>query len=102
MSVRILYLVPLSYINPIAPPATGALIGTPPSISASVAAQIEAWEVEPFEAIDSETTRMVYGNSEGDGKTMESAFSTSAPCPTSRRFVNPALPTSPPEYGGKL
>ena len=41
------------------PPATGADIGTPPSINAIVDAQIEACEVDPLEATDSETTRMV-------------------------------------------
>ena len=54
-------------------------------------------EVDPFEAMDSETMRIVYGNSIGEGKTMERAFSASAPCPTSRRLVNPDLPTSPAE-----
>ena len=79
MSVKILYLLSVSCINPIAIPATGALIGTPPSIKASIEAQIEACEVEPFEAIDSETTRMVYGNSATLSSTIESAFSASAP-----------------------
>src|SRR3989344_4809582 len=102
MSVRILYLSLLSYMSPIATPATGALIGTPPSISAKVEAQIDAWEVEPLDAIDSETTRIVYGNSIAEGRNISSAFSASAPCPTSRRFVNPARPVSPAEYGGKL
>jgi hypothetical protein len=78
-------------------PATGALKGTPPSIGASEDAQMDACEVEPFEAIDSETIRIVYGNSETEGKTIASAFSASAPCPISRRFVNPDLPTSPEE-----
>ena len=40
-------------------PATGALIGTPASISASVLPQTEAIEVEPFEEIASETRRSV-------------------------------------------
>src|SRR5688572_12938268 len=102
MSVRILYLVPFSNINPIATPATGASIGTPPSMRASEDAQIEACDVEPLDAIDSETIRIVYGNSDTDGNTMERAFSASAPCPTSRRLVKPDLPTSPAEYGGKL
>src|SRR3989344_5269192 len=98
----ILYFLSDSYISPIAIPATGALIGTPPSIRASVIAQMDACEVLPFDAIDSETTRIVYGKFSTGGKTIASAFSASAPCPTSRRFVNPDLPTSPEEYGGKL
>src|SRR3989344_4678637 len=102
MSVNILYLSSLSYMSPMAMPATGALMGTPPSMSARIDAQIDAWEVEPFEAIDSETILMVYGKSATEGSTMERAFSASAPCPTSRRLVNPERPVSPAEYGGKL
>ena len=68
----------------------------------AVEAQIEACEVEPFEAIDSETILIVYGNSLLLGKTIASAFSAKAPCPISRRFVEPMRPTSPAEYGGKL
>src|SRR3989344_7023204 len=102
MSVKILYLLSVSCISPIAIPATGDLIGTPPSMSARVEAQIEACEVEPLEAKDSETTRIVYGKSISDGSTIASAFSASAPWPISRRLVNPARPVSPEEYGGKL
>src|SRR5262245_2072071 len=102
MSVRILYFFSLSYIRPIAIPATGAKIGTPTSMSARVDAHMDACDVEPFDAMDSETTRTVYGNSVAEGNTIASAFSASAPCPTSRRFVNPARPVSPEEYGGKL
>jgi hypothetical protein len=40
-------------------PATGAEIGTPPSIIASEPAQTLAIEVEPFDANDSETSRIV-------------------------------------------
>ena len=40
-------------------PATGALIGTPPSISARVEPQTEPIEVEPFELSTSDTTRSV-------------------------------------------
>ena len=71
-------------------PATGALIGTPPSIKARVEAQIEACEVEPLEAIDSETNRIVYGKSVTEGNTIASAFSAKAPCPISRRLVEPS------------
>ena len=50
---------PVAVIRPIATPATGALIGTPASISESVLPQTEPIEVEPFELSTSETTRMV-------------------------------------------
>ena len=40
----------------------GRLIGTPASISASVAPQTEAIELEPFDSRMSLTTRRVYGN----------------------------------------
>ena len=39
-------------------PATGALMGTPASISARVEPQMEPWEVEPLELNTSDTTRM--------------------------------------------
>jgi hypothetical protein len=45
--------------NPMEIPATGAMIGTPASISAKVLPQTEAIEVEPFELKTSETKRMV-------------------------------------------
>ena len=83
-------------------PATGAIIGTPPSINASVDAQTEPIEVEPFDAKHSDTNRIVYGKSSCDGSTLRNAFSASAPCPISRRFGLPIRPTSPVEYGGKL
>ena len=66
-------------------PATGALIGTPASISARVEPQIEACEVEPLEDSTSLTSRMVYGNSSIEGSTGTSARSASAPWPISRR-----------------
>ena len=46
-----------SVIRPQEMPATGALIGTPASISERVEAQIEAWEVEPLDERTSETRR---------------------------------------------
>lgn len=46
-------------------PATGAEIGTPASISARVAPQTEAIEVEPLELMISETQRTTYGKSFG-------------------------------------
>ena len=56
MSVRVTNL-PSSAIMPIAMPATGALIGTPASISESVEPHTEAIEVEPLELSTSETRR---------------------------------------------
>ena len=46
-------------IRPMAMPATGALIGTPASISASVLPQTDAIEVEPLDDSASETRRSV-------------------------------------------
>ena len=40
-------------------PATGALIGTPAAISERVEPQTDAIEVEPFDAMTSETRRSV-------------------------------------------
>jgi hypothetical protein len=59
MSVRTAYLPFSPVISPIAIPATGAEIGTPPSIIASEPAQTLAIEVEPLEARASETSRIV-------------------------------------------
>ncbi len=50
---------PSRMTRPIAIPATGALIGTPASISASVDPHTDAIEVEPFELRISETSRIV-------------------------------------------
>ena len=44
-------------------PETGALIGTPASISASVEPQTEPIDDEPFDSSVSETIRIVYGKS---------------------------------------
>ena len=60
-------------------PATGALIGTPASISDSVEPHTDAIDVEPFDASTSETTRIVYGHSSDVGSTGTSARSASAP-----------------------
>jgi hypothetical protein len=68
-----------SVINPMAIPATGAEIGTPPSIIASEPAQTLAIEVEPFEARASDTSRIVYGKSAWLGTTGAKARSASAP-----------------------
>ena len=43
-------------------PETGAVIGTPASISASVEPQTEPIDDEPFDSSVSETMRIVYGN----------------------------------------
>jgi len=47
-----------SVIRPQEMPATGAMIGTPASMSERQPPQTEAIEVEPLEAMISETTRM--------------------------------------------
>ena len=60
-------------------PATGALIGTPASISDSVEPHTDAIDVEPFDASTSETTRSVYGHSSALGRPGRSARSASAP-----------------------
>ena len=49
---------PSSWIRPMAIPETGRLIGTPPSIRASVEPQVEAIEEEPLDSMTSETTRI--------------------------------------------
>ena len=51
-----------SVARPMAIPATGALIGTPASMSASVAPHVDPIELDPFEPKTSETARIVYGN----------------------------------------
>ena len=48
----------LSVIRPQEMPATGAMIGTPASMRERQPPQIEAIEVEPLEAMISETTRI--------------------------------------------
>ena len=48
-------------------PETGALIGTPASMSASVEPQTEPIDDEPFDSSVSETRRIVYGKSSGGG-----------------------------------
>ena len=101
MSVSVTYL-PSSAIMPIAMPATGALIGTPASISDRVEPHTLAIDVEPLELMTSETSRSVYGNSSSGGITGSRARSASAPWPISRRRGEPTRPVSPVEYGGKL
>ena len=67
-------------------PPTGALIGTPASMSASVEPHTEPIDDEPFDSSISETMRIVYGNSSAGGMTGSSARSARAPWPMSRRF----------------
>ena len=83
-------------------PETGALIGTPASISASVEPQTEPIDDEPFDSSVSETIRIVYGKSAAAGMTASSARWASAPWPMSRRLGPVIRPVSPTEYGGKL
>ncbi len=78
-------------------PETGALIGTPASISESVDPQTEPIDDEPFDSSVSETIRIVYGKSSGDGMTASSARCASAPWPMSRRFGPRMKPVSPTE-----
>src|ERR671927_999467 len=83
-------------------PLTGALIGTPASISASVDPQTEPIDDEPFDSSVSETIRIVYGNSSTAGIIASSARCASAPWPMSRRFGPRIIPVSPTEYGGEV
>ena len=53
---------PYSVTRPQVMPATGFLIGTPASISASTPEQTLAIEVEPLDSMTSLLTRMAYGN----------------------------------------
>ena len=78
-------------------PPTGALIGTPASISASVDPQTEPIDDEPFDSSVSETIRIVYGKSSSDGIIGSSARWASAPWPMSRRFGPRMKPVSPTE-----
>src|SRR3989344_6794197 len=114
MSVRILYgtevklpedsgsLTSVLIISPIAMPAVGRVIGTPPSIIARVLAHTDAIEVEPLLAVDSLTKRMVYGKVSTGGRVPRRAFSAKAPWPIERLLLPPIRPTSPVEKGGKL
>src|ERR671915_477586 len=89
-------------MSPIATPATGALSGTPASISDSEEPHTEAIDEEPFDSRMSDTTRIAYGNSSTGGTTGTSARSASAPWPMSRRFGPRMKPASPTEKGGKV
>ena len=56
-------------------PATGALVGTPASISASEPPHTDAIDELPFDSRMSDTTRIVYGKSSSTGSTRETARS---------------------------
>ena len=64
--------------------------------------QTDAIEDDPLHVVVSETTRIIYGKSVSDGRTLSSAFSARRPCPTSRRPTHLSGFTSPTENGGKL
>ena len=78
MSVRTTVL-PSSWMRPMATPETGRLMGTPASMRASVEPQVDAIELEPFDSMTSDTTRMVYGNSSSEGITGRRARSARLP-----------------------
>ena len=101
MSVSTATLSP-SLISPIAIPATGALTGTPASISAIEPAHTVAIDELPFDSRMSLTIRIVYGKWVSAGITGSIARSASAPCPISRRPGPRIGRTSPTEKGGKL
>ena len=79
MSTIVIQLPSSLVIRPHEIPATGSLIGTPASISASVEPQIEPCDVEPFEESTSDTHLIAYGNYSTEGITGTSALSASAP-----------------------
>ena len=83
-------------------PATGALMGTPASISARLPPQTVAIDELPLDSSTSDTTRIVYGKSSSSGSIGESARSASAPWPISRRDGARRDFISPVENGGKL
>ena len=89
-------------MSPMAIPATGALIGTPASISASEAPQTVAMDDEPLDSRMSETMRSVYGKSSRGGRTGSTERSASAPWPISRRPGLPKRRISPTLNDGKL
>src|SRR3954469_10346052 len=62
MSVSVVYL-PSANTSPMAIPATGALIGTPASMSDRLDAHTDPMDVEPFELSTSDTNRSAYGKS---------------------------------------
>src|SRR5688572_30566510 len=91
-----------SLIRPIAMPATGVLMGTPASISASEEPHTEAIDDEPFDSVISDTQRTTYGKSPFAGITAATPRFASLPWPISRRFGASWFEISPTENGGKL
>src|ERR1700740_3291937 len=85
-----------------ATPATGALVGTPASISASEVPHTLAIELEPFDSRISDTTRITYGNALMSGITALTPRRARLPWPISRRFGDPSMPVSPTENGGEV
>src|SRR5213080_4310452 len=69
-----------------ATPATGALIGTPASMSDSDVPHTLAIELEPFDSRISDTTRITYGKAVMSGITALTPRRARLPCPISRRF----------------
>ena len=78
ISVRTINFSP-SLISPIATPATGALIGTPASMSEREPPHTAAIDDEPLDSTVSVTTRTVKGKSSSLGSTGRRDFSASAP-----------------------
>src|SRR4026207_213109 len=76
-------------------PETGAVIGTPASIRASVEPQTEPIDEEPFDSSVSETIRIVYGKSSADGLTASRARRARA-APPRRRERRMAVGGQPP------
>ena len=78
MSERITWFLP-SLISPIAIPAVAVLSGTPASINANDPAQTVAIEDDPFDSSISETSLIVYGNSDFPGISVLNPLSASVP-----------------------
>ena len=94
---------PSANTRPIAIPATGALIGTPASISDSDDEHTEAIEVEPLDDSASETMRIVYGNySKLRHDRVAPRARPTQPWPISRRLGPRMKPASPVENGAML
>mmetsp|Transcript_464 Transcript_464/g.1756 ORF Transcript_464/g.1756 Transcript_464/m.1756 type:complete len:384 (-) Transcript_464:1207-2358(-) len=89
-----------SITSPTLMPATCSRTGTPASMRASEPPHTVAMELDPLEPSTSEETRTAKGKSRSSGATAASAFSASAPWPTSRRPTPPTLPTSLVAKGG--
>ena len=83
-------------------PETGASIGTPASMRASVEPHTEPIDDDPFDSSVSETRRIVYGNSSTEGMTASSARCAIAPCPMSLRFGPRMKPVSPTRVGREV